>query len=113
MWHHRVEMTASQHVVEARKVLAKCGKLKSLRAANFRSKRSLRNSVLYGSLFQSPMGRGKSSDVYIVKIDRPRGRIIQVTITPTSAGFEEFVAWPIILHSSNFVRLYYLAHGWR
>lgn len=35
-------MPASQHVVEARKVLAKCGKLKSLRAANFRSKRSLK-----------------------------------------------------------------------
>jgi hypothetical protein len=41
MWHYRVEMTAFQHELEARKVLAKCGKLKWLRALNFRSKRSL------------------------------------------------------------------------
>jgi len=40
IWHYRVEIIAFQHVLEARKVLAECGKLKSLRVTNFHSKRS-------------------------------------------------------------------------
>lgn len=53
------------------------------------------------------MGRGNSSDVYDLRISKPKGRTILVTITPTSSGSAPIsLIFYHVTHASMFYSLH-------